>query len=235
MARQRLLSPEFFTDAKVLKLAPAERLLFQGLWCEADRVGVFIDAPEDLGVRYVPREMFERAVDPEAAVARMAEMGLVVRYIGSIQAKDREGLPKGPPRSARLGWIPKFLAYQRPHPNEQHSGRSLPPQCVGVTNGKEPEVYLRANLGAPDSSGVGVGVGVGVDRDNPPNPPSRGARKRRARVEETERPDGMRYASGVPAVDRLRPGNAGEGRVIHLGTDEAAEWLNGVPLPKAIP
>ena len=68
-----------------------------------------------------------------------------------------------------------------------------------------------------------------------PLPPSRGARKRRARVEETERPDGMRYANGVPAVDRLRPGNAGEGRVIHLGTQEASDWLDADPIPKANP
>ena len=39
MARIRTIKPEFFTSDDICALSPLARLLYVGLWCEADREG----------------------------------------------------------------------------------------------------------------------------------------------------------------------------------------------------
>lgn len=86
-----------------------------------------------------------------------------------------------------------------------------------------------------ESTGYSEARSVGrsnAPEQHPPNPPSRGARKSRARTEEA---NSLRYANGVPAVDRLRPGNAGgPAPVIRLGTEEAVERLGLVDASKEV-
>src|SRR3990167_5958977 len=48
MPRARLLKPDFFNDEKMAELPFAARLLFQALWCEADREGRLEDRPQEV-------------------------------------------------------------------------------------------------------------------------------------------------------------------------------------------
>lgn len=106
MPRQRMLSPKFFTDARVVVLPPLARLLFQGLWCEADREGRLPDEPIDLKIRLLPMD----AADVDQMLSSMAGVGLVDRYV----VKGRRFLQ-----------IRNFLKHQKPHPREPAS--VLPP------------------------------------------------------------------------------------------------------------
>lgn len=59
MARIRTIKPEFFTNAKVLKLTPLARLFYVSLWCEADRLGRLKWDAETLKYRYLPKDDVE--------------------------------------------------------------------------------------------------------------------------------------------------------------------------------
>lgn len=54
MARIRTVKPEFFTSESVCSVSPLARLLFIGLWCEADREGRLKWKPKTLKIRYLP-------------------------------------------------------------------------------------------------------------------------------------------------------------------------------------
>lgn len=54
MARIRTIKPEFFTSESVCSVSPVARLLFIGLWCEADREGRLKWKPKTLKIRYLP-------------------------------------------------------------------------------------------------------------------------------------------------------------------------------------
>lgn len=76
MARIRTIKPEFFTDADLGELSPLHRLLFAGLWCEADREGRLVDRPRDLKVRILP---FDRC-DADKLLGDLAATGMIARY-----------------------------------------------------------------------------------------------------------------------------------------------------------
>ena len=59
MARIRTIKPEFFTSESVLSVSPLARLLFIGLWCEADREGRKKWKPRTLKFRYLPSDNVE--------------------------------------------------------------------------------------------------------------------------------------------------------------------------------
>lgn len=56
MARIRTVKPEFFTSESVIAVSPLARLLFIGLWCEADREGRLKWKPKTLKFRYLPAD-----------------------------------------------------------------------------------------------------------------------------------------------------------------------------------
>jgi hypothetical protein len=99
MARIRSIKADFFTSADVLSLSPLARLLYVGLWCEADREGRFKWTPVSFRYRYLPAD----ACDIEAVAAELTARRMVVRY------------------GDGLAVIPSFLKHQRPNPREQAS------------------------------------------------------------------------------------------------------------------
>lgn len=76
MARIRTIKPEFFTSADTMDLSLAARLLYIGLWCEADREGRLAWRPAAFKVRYLPHD----GVDIEAVCAELLAGGVVVLY-----------------------------------------------------------------------------------------------------------------------------------------------------------
>ena len=75
MARKRTISPEFFTDEDVGDLAPLDRLLFIGLWCQADKAGRLKDKPRTIKACCLPFD--SGSVDK--ALQRLADAGFIYR------------------------------------------------------------------------------------------------------------------------------------------------------------
>lgn len=99
MARIRTIKPEFFTSDDICALSPLARLLYIGLWCEADRKGRLVWMPRAFKRRYLPDER----CDIEALAGELVGRGLV-RLYGEGHA-----------------WIPTFLRHQHVNPREAAS------------------------------------------------------------------------------------------------------------------
>jgi hypothetical protein len=123
MPRLRTLKPEFFTHEVLGALPTLARLLFQGLWCHADREGRLEDRPRFLKTVILPYD----DCNVDALLAELARCGFIVRY--EVDGK-------------RLLAIPTFLKHQKPHTREQASTLPPPPnqglapaEPAGITAG----------------------------------------------------------------------------------------------------
>lgn len=109
--RARLLHPSFFTSEQVCSLSFPERILFEGLWCMADRNGNLEDRP-----RLIKRDIFP--FDP------FTTEDIAVMIDNICQAKDDEG--EGLAIRYTVGMkfylhLPGFKRQQRVHPREAKS------------------------------------------------------------------------------------------------------------------
>lgn len=102
MARIRTIKPEFFTSDDICALEPYARLLYIGLWCEADREGRFEWKPTAFKRRYLPDD----SIAIENLCQKLIASGLVVLY------------------GDGLAYIPTFAKHQ--HINPRESASSLP-------------------------------------------------------------------------------------------------------------
>ena len=66
MARARNLKPSFFTNDILAEVPALGRLLFQGLWCVADREGRLADRPRKLKAEILPRRVLHADETPVA-------------------------------------------------------------------------------------------------------------------------------------------------------------------------
>jgi hypothetical protein len=107
MSRARNIKPGFFTNGDLLECDPLARLLFAGLWCEADRRGILEDRPKTIKVKILPGD----SCDIEALLGQLAERGFIGRY-------EANGV--------RCIVIPSFDKHQNPHVKEQENGLPLP-------------------------------------------------------------------------------------------------------------
>ncbi len=99
MPRARLLKPGFFTNSELGRLPMGARLVFQGLWCVADREGRLVDDPARLKVEILPYDK----VNMEGLLQSLHEAGFIVRY-------ESEG--------RRYIQVVNFKKHQRPHVRE---------------------------------------------------------------------------------------------------------------------
>lgn len=104
MARIRTIKPDFFTSDDICALSPLARLLYIGLWCEADREGRLAWAPRTFKRRYLPDD----DCDIEKLCRELLSRDLVRVYGGGDFA-----------------YIPTFLAHQHINPREGKS--EIPP------------------------------------------------------------------------------------------------------------
>ena len=96
------MKPAFFKSEQVVKLKPLTRLLFQGLWCLADRSGRLKDSPLQIKLDVLPHDK----CDPDKMLNDLVEAGLIKRYeVGGT----------------RCIWLPTFLDHQNPHYGEKES------------------------------------------------------------------------------------------------------------------
>lgn len=104
MARSRWIKPEFFKHERLADLPPLHRLLFIGLWCQADRAGRLEDRPARLKIECLPYDDVD-IVSMLDDLARHPDF-LIVRYEQNGQALIR---------------IPGFRRHQNLHPREPAS------------------------------------------------------------------------------------------------------------------
>jgi len=136
--RRREISPEFWTDDRVVELSDAAKLLFIGLWNLADREGRLEDRPKTIGFKLRPWAPLEAA----DLLAELASAGLVRRY-------EVEG--------AKLLCIPRFLDHQNPHPKEMASKLPAPTLSTQKPKTVAHEVILdRGQSTTPPTPAVGA-------------------------------------------------------------------------------
>jgi hypothetical protein len=148
MARKRFISPEFFHhselyDAEEVTRLPL-RLAFAGLWCQADRRGVFVWKPRELKVACLPYD----TVDFDAVLSALESHGFVRRYVV-------DGKP--------LGMIPSFSRWQTFHRDERPSNLPMPGRTdadSGARDAVTPCQHGANTVVAPCDSGSSTPVTV---------------------------------------------------------------------------
>lgn len=121
MSRSRNLKPGFFKNEELAELPFEYRILFQGLWCEADREGRLEDRPKRLKAAIFPYD----SVDVDAGLAALQAHGFLVRY-------EVDGL--------RYVQVLNFVRHQNPHKKEAASVIPAFPGLSVDSTVQEPEV-----------------------------------------------------------------------------------------------
>lgn len=107
--RARILKPELFVNEELAALGPLAILLFEGLWCAADREGRLEDRPSRIKAQCLP--YFE--CDPDALLQALHDTGFILRY----QVAGKKYIE-----------IINFLRHQKPHLRESASTMPAPPR-----------------------------------------------------------------------------------------------------------
>ncbi len=102
MARSRNIKPGFFQNEDLAELDFATRLLFIGLWTEADREGRLEDRPKKLKISLFPSD----DVEVESMLCGLAKYEFIRRY-------ERDG--------KQIIQIVKWAKHQNPHKKEAPS------------------------------------------------------------------------------------------------------------------
>jgi len=130
MARRRMLNPMFFLDPDVAMLSPWARLLFESLWCLADREGRLEDKPKRILIQTFP---FDKDINIEGHLSELVEQEFIQRY----KANGKDYIQ-----------IRSFLTHQNPHPKETPS--KIPPPPAVESRG-EP---CNSTAGIPQPCGI---------------------------------------------------------------------------------
>ena len=114
MARARNIKPAFFKNEELAELGAYAMILFEGLWCIADREGKLEDRPKRIKIETVP--YFD--VDMEELLSSLQASGFILRY----EVKGCKYIK-----------IVNFSKHQKPHKNEVASDIPDP-----ITNKAQP-------------------------------------------------------------------------------------------------
>lgn len=109
MSRARNIKPGFFKNDVLADCCPLARLLFAGLWCEADREGRLDDRPKRIKVECLPYD----ECDVDALLNELAAHGFILRYTHEQQQYIQ---------------VLEFKKHQNPHCKEQAS--TIPAPCL---------------------------------------------------------------------------------------------------------
>lgn len=102
MARARNIKPGFFTNDVLAECSALARILFQGLWCHADREGRLEDRPRKLKAEILPYD----ECNIEELLCQLESRGFVIRYSHGAE---------------RFIQVVNFCKHQNPHVKEQES------------------------------------------------------------------------------------------------------------------
>ena len=134
MSRSRNIKPGFFKNEELSELPFEYRILFQGLWCEADREGRLEDRPKRLKAEIFPYDN----VDVAAGLSALAASGFIVRY----EVDDRGYIE-----------ILNFAKHQNPHKKEAASSFPPPSGHAEGSSGLAPEIPEQAEE-FPEGAGL---------------------------------------------------------------------------------
>lgn len=119
MARTRNIKPGFFKSEELADCDPLARILFAGLWTQADRDGILEDRPRRIKSECLPYD----ECDIEEMLAQLAGKGFIVRY----EVDGRKCIS-----------IPTFRAHQNPHRDEKPSALPKAPYLHGANTVQAP-------------------------------------------------------------------------------------------------
>lgn len=108
MSRSRNLKPGFFKNEALAELPFEYRLLFEGLWCLADREGRLEDRPKRIKAELFPYD----SVDAEDGLSKLHASGFINRYSAN---------------GAQYIQVVEFAKHQNPHCKEAAS--TIPAPC----------------------------------------------------------------------------------------------------------
>lgn len=149
MARIRSVHPSLFTDEAWVSCSPLARILYIGLWTDADDQGLFEWKPLQLKMRLLPGD----GADASALLNELAAVDLVQAY--EIEGK-------------RFGAIKDFRKFQRPQkPNAIHPITEKIGEYVGLSATDAKPVGEQSRTGTGKSSQMEDGGG---EENNPPTP-----------------------------------------------------------------
>jgi len=123
MARIRTIKPEFFMNDTLAELPALDRLIFIGLWTQADREGRLEDRSRKIKAAILPYDDY----DVDAALNRLKEKSFIKRYA----VKDHNYIE-----------INNFLRHQYPNVKEQASTIPAP-----YKNGTSISLLRKGNKG----------------------------------------------------------------------------------------
>lgn len=124
MPRSRNIKPGFFSNENLVELDFATRLLFIGMWTEADREGRMEDRPKRLKMALFPAD----DVDIESMLCGLERQGFIARYqVGECRAIQ----------------IVNWSKHQNPHMKETHSVIPAQPSSTG-DSGEEDASTMQA-------------------------------------------------------------------------------------------
>lgn len=136
MSRSRNIKPGFFQNDTLAECDPLARILFAGLWCEADRSGRLLDRPKKIKAACLPYD----DCDVNALLDQLAARGFIIRYVVETVA---------------IIQVCEFSKHQNPHKKEAESALPPPekmqaPYKHHASTVQEPEIPEPARL-IPDS------------------------------------------------------------------------------------
>lgn len=129
MSRIRSIHPGFFSDEDLVQVSIAARLLFIGIWGEADDKGVFEWKPLTLKMRLYPADN----VDIETLLSELVSVDAVVSY-------EFDG--------RKFGIVRNFRKFQRPKkPNDVHPMPSEFRTYAGLSEASSEQVPHQSRTG----------------------------------------------------------------------------------------
>jgi hypothetical protein len=135
MARTRYIKPDFFRDEDLKNLPFEARLVYIGLWTEADREGRLEDRPERLKIELMPYDKVDvnKVLDMLATHKNSIKRPFIIRY----SVNDEKYIQ-----------ILKWHAHQKPHHSEKESIiPPIPPQYKPNGDGEYSSHELEASNG----------------------------------------------------------------------------------------
>lgn len=153
MSRARNIKPGFFRNENLGECSPLARLLFAGLWCEADREGRLEDRPKRLKAEVLPYDN----CDVSLLLGELEQWGFICRY--------QHG-------NGRYIQVLNFSKHQNPHVKEGASVIPAPDMSgaspVQAPDKEQPQPE-RAGL-IPDSLIPDTGLPPSTEGGSPPAP-----------------------------------------------------------------
>lgn len=200
MARARSLKPGFFKNELLAEVEPLGRLLFQGLWCLADREGRLEDRPKRLKVEILPYD----TCDVESLLQALRARGFIMRYEVDGQ---------------RYILVTNFTRHQNPHCKEAAS--SIPAPCEQQSSTVQAQCSYRADTGNSGTSRA--------DSFNPiPLTPLPQPKDHRASADADSLSDGFEQFWAAYPAKKARPNAAKAWQKLHPDEHMQAAILAGI-------